>query len=535
MGLAESASNNQALTAEMKSEIDRLRKTHELWRVYAPEWDLYLAAYEGGPEFATQGNLFKHARENQEDFADRVARVHYINYCEQIVDFFTNFIFAETIQRDGGDLQDWYVNFLKDVNKKGDDIETYMRAVSDDMQIFGMSYTLVDTPYVQLPEGETLTKADEEAQGIRPYWCLLRPDEITDWVVDDFDTFTYIKRKQMVNEVVGTEIKVVEKYTEWFQSQIIISRIDVTDSAKPIMMGKQIVTNTLGEIPIVVVRYKRSKRNPFMGNSFLRDFAKNNREIMNLTSLLQEFLYRQCFNLLAKEVEGTIPLKDQEDGVQGTANVLEVPKGAQMPEYISPPSDPARFIQEERDRIKQEMFRRAAQDTLNELFNGEKSSGFSQAQSFSKTVPFIASRADSLERAEQKLMALTARLAGKDWQGKIKYKDRYELTNLTDAMTQLQILGRDLGIDSETFFKNEFKRLVHEYDGKLPADLLAKVEREIEGMNWDKWRELQKEALVGAPKSPGDQQKPKSSGTMAEAAAEAKTPGAKAAKKVKGQ
>src|SRR3954469_8524894 len=74
-------------------ELVRLRSKHELWKVYAPEWELYLAAYEGGPDFANGKNVFKHVRENQEDYSDRVNRLHYINHCDQLVDFFTNFVY----------------------------------------------------------------------------------------------------------------------------------------------------------------------------------------------------------------------------------------------------------------------------------------------------------------------------------------------------------------------------------------------------------------------------------------------------------
>lgn len=520
-------------SSEEKKEIDRLRSTNELWKTFAPEWDLYLAAYEGGTDMANEKYLFKHQRENDEDFLDRVKRAHYPNYCNVIIDFFTNFIFQETIQRSGGTNDAWYQAFVTDVDRRGSTIDDYMKATCDDMQIYGMAYHLVEAPPAPTQaEGQVLTKQDEQDLNIRPYWVSIRPEEVIDWVADDFDVFSYLKRKQVTQRmdvaIDGKKI-IVERYTEWFTDKIWISEIDVTDSMNPKLLGRQTLDNSMGEIPVYVTRYHRSKRWNFMAISFLRDFAYNNREIMNITSLLDEFLYRQCFNMLAKEADTTIPTFSQEDGVVGTANVLEYPKGAEVPKYISPPVDPAKFLQEERDWNKREMFRRAAQDTLNELFNGEKASGFSQAQSFSKTVPFIATRADTLEKTEIALMQLTMKRIGKTWDGKIKYKDRYEITNLTDAITQLVQLGRDLFILSPTFIKEEMKRLVQEYDGKFPADTLKKILGEIDAMDFDEWSEVQKEALVGLPKvpatgkSPSAQQKPKSTGTMREAAQEAKT------------
>lgn len=515
-------------------EIIRLRTKNPLWNIYAPEWQMYLEAYEGGPDFACARNLFKHQRENPDDFSDRANRVHYFNYCEPLVDFFTNFIFTETIQRDGGTNAEWYSTFTSDVNKKGDSVTDYMKMVSDDMQIFGMSFTLVDTPRTPEAHDTILTQQDVEDLGLRPYWVLIKPDEITDWDTDDFDNIVYGKRLQNTTDRSSGDTRSIEKYTEWYLDRTVVTLVDVSSSHQPQIISTTSIPNPLGSIPLVCTRYKRSKRHPYMGNSFLRDFAYNNREVMNYTSLLQEFLYRQCFNILAKEADTSMPMRDQEDNITGTSNVLEFPKGAEVPSYISPPIAPATFIQSERERIVNEMYKRASQDTLNELFNGEGKSGFSQAQSFSKTVPFIATRADTLEKSELCLMTLTMKLVGKTWDGKIKYKDRYELTNITDAISQLTMIFKDLQLPSETFVKEEFKRLIAELDGKLTPEMMAKIMQEIDGMDFADWQETMKLSLIsnaGQPPAsaapggtaPKKKPKPNKPTTTAESASEAKS------------
>jgi hypothetical protein len=527
--------NTDGFTPEEKSKVERLRHACQTWVDHKDRWALYLSAYESGPDFAKRSNLFKHARENDEDYNDRVERVHNMNYCEPLCDFFTNFIYGESIDRHGGANSEFFQDFVKNVDLKGNTIDQFMREDCDDMQIFGMSYVLVDSP--SIPEPEQLSKADEIARNLRPYWVLVKAEEIVDWVRDEFDNWLYAKRRQYV-QTLGADgsPRTIERYTEFWQDKITVSEIDVTDPQKPTLLPSQTIGNSLGEVPIVISRYKRSKKEPQMGVSFLRDFAYNNREIMNLTSMLQEFLYRQAFNILARESPDTIPLKEEQDTVLGTENVVEYPRGGKAPEYITPPADPAKFIQDERSKVKAEMFLLAAQEFVNDLYNGGKSSGFSQAQSFSRTVPFISARADALEKTENKLMQLTMKLIGKEWDGKIKYKDRYEITNLTDSLTQLLMIVRDLAVGSETFVKEELKRMVREYDGKLPVELLTKIEKEIEEMDFKDWQELQKEALVGPNKaSPGDQQKPKGTGTMAEVQSESKTPNTKQTKKLKGK
>jgi hypothetical protein len=498
--------------------IKRLRSTHDLHDRFAPQWNFFLSAYESGPEFACKSNLFQHQRETDEDYAERVKRAHNLNYCELIVGFFTNFIFSEPIDRNGNTNSDFYTSFVSDVNMKGETIDDFMKEVCDDMQVFGMSYVLVDAP--RRPEGIVVTKQDELDSNFRPYWVLIKPEEVIDWSTDKFGNFVYVKRRQLTDDRVAGERRLIEEYTEWTKELITLTRVDVTKESEPFLVGPpELLDNELGVVPIEVVRYKRSKKFPHMGLSFLRDLAGNNRKIMNLSSMLDEFLYRQAFNILSRQVDNLhgAPGMSEDSGDISAANVMEYPKDTERPAYISPPVDPAAFIQSERSKITNEMFKIAAQDFVGEIFNGEKSSGFAQAQSFSKTVPYISSRAESLERAENRLMALTLKMMGREWDGKVKYKDRYELTNLTDALTQFMTLVKDLNVPSETFIREELKRLVREFDGKLPKDILAKIESEIEKFEFEKWKD---ETRQKSQTSPGAQQKEKSTGTMAELAAE---------------
>lgn len=520
---------------EIDPEILRLRSTDALWDTYAPEWDLYLASYEGGPEMMTANNIYKHRREAEEDYSERVKRIHYFNYCEGLTDFFTNFIFSETIQRSGGPQDVWYQQFIRDVNMKGDNVETFMKDLCTYMQVFGMSYVLVDTPQLPDIDGRPITKQDEEDLKFRPYWVLISPMEILAWKTDSFENLSYLRRRTDDNENGPAGKQRLERYTEWFLDRIVVTLVNATNPQQPYIASKETFKNTLGRVPVEVVRYKRSKRYRWMGNSFLRDFAYNNREVMNYTSLLQEFLYRQAFNILAKESDSAIPLRDAEDGVLGTSNMLEIPRGAAMPQYLSPPVAPAKFIQDERQRIVTEMFKRASQDLMSEMVNGGKSSGFAQAQSFSQTVPFISSRADTMEAAENALMTLTFKYMGKEWGGKIKYKDRYELTNVVDCITQLTSIFRDLMLPSPTFLKEELRRLVYEMDAKIPAEAMAKIMAEIEALDFDEWAKVQQQALVGnGGSSPAEQQKSKQTGTMQEVSQES-TKGVGATNKLRKQ
>ena len=489
-----------------RREIERLRSKSDLYVKFAPLWHFFLQAYEGGRAMAAVEHIFRHPREHPDDFQERAKRLYYHNYCYPLVDFFTTFIYTETIQRSGGKNAAWFNEFITDVNQKGDSISDFMMMVSDESQIFGMTYVLVDAPSrtsrTVVKGGEAVavqTLADERAAGIKPYWVTVRPTEVYDWVTDSFDRFTYLKRVEHQTRIKPDMSKQkIERYSEWTADSIAVSEVDVTIQEEPVLLSsKKMIDNELGSIPFIVARYKRSKTDKFMGLSFLNDIAWINREVMNLTSLLQEFLYRQCFNILTMEEDPNVPEIEQMQGEISTANMLKHAAGTKAPSYVTPPVAPAKFLAEERASNVMAMYKIAAQDTVNDLFNGSKSSGFSKAQSFQTTVPKIATRADTLQACEHTLLRLTCKYIGKEWDGTIKYKDHYQITNLTDTLAQLSTMFKDLQIPSKTFAQEQMKRVIHEFDGKMSADQMEKVYKEIDTLDWDAWFDAMQLAFMG--------------------------------------
>jgi hypothetical protein len=67
------------------------------------------------------------------------------------------------------------------------------------MQIYGMTYVLVDAP--KLPTGKVVTKFDEKQprHSVRTGFSFA-PHEVIDWVTDAFGNFAYIKRVQDIDE-----------------------------------------------------------------------------------------------------------------------------------------------------------------------------------------------------------------------------------------------------------------------------------------------------------------------------------------------
>jgi hypothetical protein len=77
-------------------------------------------------------------------------------------------------------------------------------------------------------------------------------------------------------------------------------------------------------------------------------------------------------------------------------------------------------------------------------------------------------------------------MQGKDWkEGKISYKDDYSITSLLDLLLQLSQIFNSVKLHSPTFIREEWKRVVREFDSKLPHDSLEKIFNEIDKMSDD--------------------------------------------------
>jgi hypothetical protein len=332
-----------------------------------------------------------------------------------------------------------------------------------------------------------MSALDAKEYGIEnPYLILVKPLEVLDWRTDTFGNYIYIKRVEYISLEVGNDVLDVERYSEWTRKEFKISVVDVSGD-KPRLVSKTTSPNAWNVVPFVPVFNKRSKCNRELGVSAINDIAYQNREVFNLTSLIGEFLYRQAFNILAMEEDATLPQRSQVEGNMGTSNVLTFPGTVtHEPKYLSPPSEPAEFIQSERDKAIADMYRQAAQDVAADLFTGANASGDAAKQAFGRTIPVIAKAADTLQQAEVQILTMWAKLQTKTWTGKIAYKDSFEITNLQDLLLQLSTIFNNLRVMSPTFIREEWRRIVREFDSRIERKTLDKIFSEIEKISDEK-------------------------------------------------
>lgn len=86
----------------------------------------------------------------------------------------------------GDDVPAKLLPWLDDVDRDGRNLHTFLSEVGQEALGYGFSGILVDYPPTRDAEGRPLyvTKADEEAAGVRPYFVQIHPKNILGWLKD---------------------------------------------------------------------------------------------------------------------------------------------------------------------------------------------------------------------------------------------------------------------------------------------------------------------------------------------------------------
>jgi hypothetical protein len=480
-------------------ELERLYAESQVYAQRKGHWRFLAMAYEGGPAYVTEETLFRHEREHHDSFTQRLKRAHYWNFCAPLNDFVPDHIFRDPPELKPDDsIRAAFTKFEKNVDRMGTSIDQFMRRAAEDARLYGLAWIGIDKPAID-PQRPPLTLQDDMDQGLdAAYWYLVRRPEVLDYEVDQFGSYLYLKRLVPTRRRAGSTWRALDRVIEWTQKDVRVTEIDVTDPKKRKLLPATTTQHQFGVVPMVPVFNRRSKFRFDEGVSCLEDIAYQNRQVYNQTSILDEFLYRQCFNILVREQDTAIPSKDEGSTEVGTSNLMEIPRGVtNKPFYLTPPIDPAGFIQGERDAVIREMYRQAVQDSVHEIFD----SGEAQRAASSRSIPNIARLADELQVAQVQALRLWAKASNLAWSGKVAYRRDFSITTFMDMVLQLSGIFNNLRVLPPRFVREEWKRVIREFDTRLEPDALVEIDSQIDAIS--------DEDLVGRydkPPAPGDVQ-----------------------------
>ena len=122
--------------------------------------------------------------EDPGNYRIRAASAQVARYYQRTVDASVSMVVSDPPElSDSTDpriVADW-----EDIDGRGTHGEVFARQICADMIHGGFAVILVDAP--PIPDGITLTLADEQALGLRPFWVQIPAERILSWIVDTPD------------------------------------------------------------------------------------------------------------------------------------------------------------------------------------------------------------------------------------------------------------------------------------------------------------------------------------------------------------
>jgi len=306
-----------------------------------------------------------------------------------------------------------------------------------------------------------------------PFFTLLPPESVVDWQLDAFGKPFWIKIREVdAQESDPTKDNAFETKHHRFK---IWTRTDwrLFDGD-----GNQIATGEhgLGEVPIVIVKNRKMKFNPFMGVSAINDIAFINKRIFNLGSLIDEFAYSSAFPMVKMPV--TIGQKGGITDVGGTT-IFDYPDTSRhAPEFMSPPTEPLEFLAVEVATSIKEIQRLAR---LEAGFNTDAkavASGISKSFDWQSTSAVLSEKADAFEEAETSAIRLWHKwLEIDNAEFEVDYPDEFNTKSLSNDLEEALVI-QTMQI-SPSYETEVLKRIVAKHLPKLPEAEALKIIDEI--------------------------------------------------------
>jgi hypothetical protein len=237
-------------------------------------------------------------------------------------------------------------------------------------------------------------------------------------------------------------------------------------------------THGLGRVPFVCAYFQKHPQYPFVGLSQLVDIAPINRLLANINSYIDEFVSKQAFPFLASSENPMMPDGQEPESIISASNVFNYPQGGQPPSYVSPPTDPAQFMQNfSTDYLIQQILRAAH---LDHRALAEQS-GIAKQYDFHQLNHVLSKFSRNLEMAELQVMDIYHRWTGQELQPvQIDYPDNFEIETISQALANSKLVREIFGDKSPTFTSEHLRRMARRLAPKLEEGLAETIAEELE-------------------------------------------------------
>lgn len=457
------------------------------------EWKFLRQSLTGGPAYVTNGNLSKHPKEDSTVYAARQARAvdHRINLTGLTIETYVGFLFRESPTQ-SSDLPEYAANFLNSAAQDGQSGLALAKEIARWLMDYGIVWVCVDKPaLIDSPDGPLSAQQEADAE-IVPYAYIVHPTHVLDGKIEGGEVSWLLVQEDERDDAdprLSTGA-IFTRYRLWERDQwTLYTPMLNANGVETGEFSEQSQRHGLGCVPFVPVRYAGGSG--FASKGLVADLAHMDRAIFNKCSLLDEIHYQVTFPQMVYPYDGEVftdtGLTGQGKQILSVGLHSVIPydsKTGKGPGFIAPPDGPAKTLAENIEYMTHMALALVLLDG-EVTKEGAKAggSGVSKAYVFEKLNRRLSEIADTIEMAFNQVLAFVAIWLGEDpdtlpdvpWE----FPDKFDVSAIAeDIANAAAILG--IGITSETFADEVYKRLVRKYFPKLDDDTLQAIDAEIE-------------------------------------------------------
>lgn len=440
---------------------ENLTNKHPEWKRLQLRWAYYLDSYLGGEDYKRGQYLNRYMLESGDEYDRRLASSALDNHCRNIVHIYNSFLFSDPPSREMGSLAaDPSLNyFMADADLEGRSFTNFMSYANLMASVFGHVWIFVDRP-----ESQAATRAEELAQGIRPYVSLVTPQYVMDW--------EYRRSSNGVPELEYMKILDYKDADETYFRIYRPDRVELVVYRTGNSEGRVVETieNSLGKIPAVCLYANRGPVRG-IGISDISDISDIQKNIYNLYSELAQLVEISNHPSLVKTAT-----TDASAGAGAIITMEESLDPGLKPYLLQPNSQSIDGIKtiiqthiEAIDRIAHLGGVRGTQANVQ--------SGVALQIERQLLNSKLTEKSANLELAEEQIWRLWALWQGTVWDGSVEYPRTY---NLRDATADLDFYIKALaaGVNSPTYTQEVQKAIASVV---LSDEATARVAAEIDG------------------------------------------------------
>jgi hypothetical protein len=456
--------------------MQNINEEHPEYRANREVWKRYSDLYSGGEQFRKNAAnyLIRRSREPNEVYIERLDRVFYENYTGSIIDWYAATLMTREplLQFDGANERgrSFFNSFIKNCDLKGTSLAEFYRRRLADALVFGKSYITLDFPRLTVPVN---TRAQEDALGkSRGYLTDYSPQELINWATDESGRYDWVVLRTSHLKPGRPAQGEWQRQTRWIYYDRENYRVYREESA-----GTNETTAVLidegrhglaaqGQVPLFELRVSE-------GLWIMNKAAMLQLEHFNKSNALSWALTMGLFAMPVVYSEREF------NQIVGESYYIQLAPGDRFG-WTEPEGHVFQVAADNLERLKDEIYRVCYQ--MNQAGGsqiGKIQSGVSKQRDFGVTQEILKTFGDLVKGSISQILDAINAARQDDLQIEVSGLDEFDIgefsTELDDAKKLL-----DMGINSDTFKKQLYKRVALKYLCDSSQEIKNKISSEID-------------------------------------------------------